>query len=114
MADRIRTFVGPTATLTDIAHTRDVVGSSLTAVDLTGLTRVELGFALLLAAAAGGLVLFLGLTERRRSFAVATALGATAHQLRRLVTAEPWYWPSAASPPVRGSVGHCPRSWSPS
>ena len=33
-------------------------------------------------------MLFLGLTERRRSFAVATALGATGHQLRRLVTAE--------------------------
>jgi putative ABC transport system permease protein len=88
VADRIRALTGPAATVTDIAHTRDVVGSSLTAVDLTGLTRVELGFALLLAAAAGGLVLFLGLTERRRTFAVATALGATAHQLRQLLTAE--------------------------
>src|SRR4029079_12426926 len=87
VADRIRALVGPAATVTDITHTRDVVASSLTAVDLTGLTRVELSFALLLAAAAVGLVLFLVLTERRRSFAVATALGATAHQLRRLVTA---------------------------
>ena len=68
--------------MTDIAHTRDVVGSSLTAVDLAGLTRVELGFALVLAAAAGGLVLLLGLAERRRTFAIATALGATARQLR--------------------------------
>ena len=57
----------PTATVTDIAQTRARVGSSLTAVDLAGLTRVELAFALLLAAAAGGLVLALGLAERRRS-----------------------------------------------
>ena len=47
---------------------RGRIGSSLTSVDLAGLTRVELGFALVLAAAAGGLVLALGLGERRRSF----------------------------------------------
>jgi putative ABC transport system permease protein len=52
------------------------------------LTSVELGFALVLAAAAGGLVLFLGLTERRRTFAITTALGATRRQLRGLVAAE--------------------------
>lgn len=73
------------AAVTDIAHTRSRVGSSLTAVHLAGLTRVELAFALLLAAAAGGLVLFLGLIERRRIFAIATALGATRGQLRGLV-----------------------------
>jgi putative ABC transport system permease protein len=74
--------------VTDIAHTRSVVGSSLTAVDLAGLTAVELGFALVLAAAAGGLVLFLGLAERRRTYAIASALGATPRQLRGLVTSE--------------------------
>ena len=88
VADRIRALLGPTATVTDIAHTRSVVGSSLTAVDLSGLTRVELGFALVLAAAAGGLVLALGLAERRRGFAIASALGATRGQLRGLVAAE--------------------------
>ena len=88
VAARIRAELGPDATVTDIATVRGTVGSSLTAVDLAGLTRVELGFALGLAAAAGGLVLALGLTERRRSFAIATALGARPGQLRRLVTAE--------------------------
>ena len=79
---------GPGATVTDIATTRGSVGSSLTAVDLAGLTRVELGFALCLAAASGGLVLALGLTERRRGFVIATALGATHRQLRSFVLAE--------------------------
>lgn len=88
VAQRIRTQLGASATVTDIAHTRSQIGSSLTAVDLAGLTRVELGFALALAAAAGGLVLFLGLTERRRTFAITTALGATRRQLRGLVAAE--------------------------
>jgi putative ABC transport system permease protein len=88
VADQIRSRLGLSATVTDIAHTRSLVGSSLTAVDLAGLTRVELGFALILAAASGGLVLFLGLAERRRTFAITTALGATRRQLRGLVTAE--------------------------
>lgn len=88
IAQRIQTLLGTSATVTDIAHTRSTIGSSLTAVDLAGLTRVELAFALVLAAAAGGLVLALGLTERRRTFAITAALGATAKQLRGLVAAE--------------------------
>lgn len=88
VADRIRTAVGTSATVTDIATTRGTVGSSLTAVSLAGLTRIELGFGLLLAAASGGLVLALGLAERRRSFAIANALGATRRQLRSFVLAE--------------------------
>jgi putative ABC transport system permease protein len=88
IADRIRAKLGPSATVTDLATTRKVVGSSLTAVDLAGLTRVELAFALLLAAAAGGLVLALGLAERRRTFAIATALGASGRQLRAFVFSE--------------------------
>lgn len=88
IAEQVRSRLGVSATVTDIAHTRSLVGSSLTAVDLAGLTRVELGFALVLAAAAGGLVLFLGLTERRRTFAIITAQGATRRQLRGLVAAE--------------------------
>ena len=88
IADRVRARLGASATVTDIAHTRSRVGSSLTAVDLAGLTAVEPGFALVLAAAAGGLVLFLGLTERRRTFAITTALGATRRQMGGLVAAE--------------------------
>jgi putative ABC transport system permease protein len=87
-ADRLRKTLGSSATVTDIATTRQVVGSSLTAVDLAGLTKVELAFALLLAAASGGLVLGLGLAERRRTFAIATALGANTRQLRAFVVSE--------------------------
>ncbi len=88
VAARVRGSVGPSATVTDLATTRKVVGSSLTSVDLAGLTRVELAFALLLAAAAGGLVLALGLAERRRTFAIATALGGSGRQLRAFVFGE--------------------------
>ena len=42
----------------------------------------------MLAAAAGGLVLALGLGERRRSFAIARALGADRRQLRGFVVGE--------------------------
>ena len=63
-------------------------GSTLTAVDLAGLTRLELGFALVLAAASTGLVLALGIAERRRTFAIASALGAKARQLGGFVWAE--------------------------
>jgi putative ABC transport system permease protein len=88
IANRIRGVVGTAATVTDITATRGAIGSSLTAVNLAGLTRIELTFGLVLATAAGALVLTLGLAERRRSFAIARALGATSRQLRSFVAAE--------------------------
>jgi putative ABC transport system permease protein len=88
VADRVRARLGTSATVTDLDTTRHLVGSSLTAVDLAGLTRLELAFALVLAAAASGLVLALGLTERRRTFAIAAALGAGARELGAFVWAE--------------------------
>jgi putative ABC transport system permease protein len=47
-----------------------------------------LTFALLHAAAAGGLVLALGMAERRRTFAIATALGAKTRHLRSMIASE--------------------------
>ncbi|MFE9809679.1 ABC transporter permease [Streptomyces sp. NPDC005548] len=88
VASQLRRHVGTSATVTDVTQTRSAVGSSLTSVDLAGLTRIELGFAVLLAAASGGIVLALGLAERRRTFAIATVLGATRRQLRGLVLSE--------------------------
>ena len=44
VASRVRSAVGTTATVTDVETSRRIIGSSLTAVDLSGLTRVELGF----------------------------------------------------------------------
>ena len=88
VAARLRAAVGTAAHVTDITTSRRVVGSSLTAVDLAGLTRVELGFALVLAAASTGLVIALGVLERRRMFAIATALGAKARQVGAFIWAE--------------------------
>jgi putative ABC transport system permease protein len=88
VAKRVRDLVGPTASVTDISTTRAKVGSSLTAVGLSGLTTVELGFALVLAIGAGGLVLALALNERRRSFAVARALGARRRHILAFIGGE--------------------------
>ena len=65
-----------------------MIGSNLTAVELSGLTRIELGFSLVLAAAASGLALGLGSQERRRTFAFASALGARTRQLGGFVWGE--------------------------
>ena len=88
VAARVEKVVGTGAQVKDIASKRRKIGSSLTAVELAGLTRVELGFALVLAAAATGLVLWLGLNERRRTFAIAAALGANRRQLAGFVWSE--------------------------
>lgn len=66
-AAKAKRVLGPSAHVTDLPSSQTVVGSSLTAVDLAGLARVELGFALVIGAAAGGLVLALGLAECRRT-----------------------------------------------
>jgi len=88
VAESLRRVLGTDATVTDIVTGRRIIGSTLTAVDLRGLTRVELGSALALAAAATGLTLWLGLSERRRTFAIATALGARPRHLRSFIWAE--------------------------
>ncbi|HTE60984.1 MAG TPA: ABC transporter permease, partial [Solirubrobacteraceae bacterium] len=51
-------------------------------------TKIELGFALVLAAAASGLALALGFRERRRMFAIARALGAKPRQLGGFIWSE--------------------------
>jgi putative ABC transport system permease protein len=88
VAKRVRALVGTSAQVTDIVNQRHVVGSNLTAVELSGLTKVELGFALVLAIAASGLALGLGFQERRRTFAIASALGARTRQLGGFVWGE--------------------------
>ncbi|ANL57313.1 ABC transporter permease [Rhizobium phaseoli] len=65
-----------------------LIGSSLTAVDLAGLTGLELVFALVMLAASGGLVLGLGFVDRERSFALLVALGARPRQLGAFVWSE--------------------------
>jgi putative ABC transport system permease protein len=88
VARRVHAEVGTNAKVTDIAGSRRVVGSNLTAVELGGLTRVELGFALVLAVVASGLGLALSFGERRRTFAIAAALGARPRQLGGFIWGE--------------------------
>lgn len=100
LASRVRQLVGTSATVTDIESSRRVVGSSLTAVDLGGLTRVELAYALVLAVAATGLVLGLGLAQRKRSYAILTALGGRRRQVAAFARAE-----AAALAVIGGALG---------
>lgn len=71
----------PGMTVTTLGETQTLISSSLTAVDLHRLTRLELAFAVLLIAGIAGIVLGLNLVERQRSFAILTALGAKASQV---------------------------------
>ncbi|GGM50152.1 FtsX-like permease family protein [Dactylosporangium sucinum] len=88
VAAALRQRIGAGPAITDITAARATVGSSLTGVDLAGLTRIELGFALALAVAAAGLVLAVDLTERRRTFTILGVLRARPRHLAGFVAAE--------------------------
>ena len=88
VAHRVQRAVGTGGQVTNIEDQRQVIGSNLTAVELAGLTKIELGVALVLLVAATGLVLAVGFAERRRTYAIATALGASARQLGGFVWSE--------------------------
>lgn len=62
--------------------------SSITTVDLTGIARIESVFAVLLAAAAMGLFVALGLAERRQELATMAALGASLRQISAFLWSE--------------------------
>ncbi len=93
VAASIRSALGTAsgATVRDIVTQQRITLSGLTAIDLAGLTRLQLVFALVMAAGASGLVLALGLAERRRTFAIASALGARRSQLASFVWSEAAY-----------------------
>lgn len=83
LTGRVRAIVGsvPGAKVTDIGTAQAALGSSLTSVDLHGLTRLELAFAAMMVAAATGLIMALGLADRSNTFALLNALGAKGRQL---------------------------------
>ena len=62
--------------------------SSITTVDLRGISRIEEVFALLLAAAAMALFVGVGLTERRQELATMAALGASLRQAAAFLWSE--------------------------
>jgi putative ABC transport system permease protein len=90
LADALRAVLtkGQAYSVTEIGETAHRIGSSLVAVDLHSLTGLELAFALPLVAGALGLVFALGVVERRRTFAILRALGATPRQLGAFLWSE--------------------------
>ena len=62
--------------------------SSITAVDLNGIAKIESFFAVLLGAGAMGLFVALGLGERRQEFATMAALGAPLRQIAAFLWSE--------------------------
>ncbi|MEO5982967.1 MAG: FtsX-like permease family protein [Pedococcus sp.] len=62
--------------------------SGLAGSDLSGLSRIELGFGVLLALACSGLALVGGIVERRRALVLLAALGATSRQRGRFLATE--------------------------
>jgi len=76
------------AKVSDIATVQRQISSSLAAMDLRGLTLLELSFAIVFVIGATGLALFLSLAERKRSFAILTALGAKRRHLAAFMWSE--------------------------
>ena len=62
--------------------------SSITTVDLAGISRIEEAFAVVLAAAAIGLFVLVAVAERRREFATMEALGASLRSVSAFVWSE--------------------------
>jgi len=78
----------PGLKVSDIGSAQRQITSSLSAVDLRGLTILELSFAVVFVVGATGLSLFLSFSERRRSFAVLSALGAKRRHLEAFMWSE--------------------------
>jgi putative ABC transport system permease protein len=100
LAQSVSRVVGPIAgaRVNDVVSAQGQISSSLTAVDLRGLTLLELSFAVAFAVGASGLSLFLSFSERRRSFAILTALGAKRRHL------EAFMWSEAATVLIGGGL----------
>ena len=78
----------PGVKVSNVGEAQRLIGSSLTAVDLGGITRLELALAVLMVASATGLILALGIADRRRTFAILSALGAKPRQLGAFLWSE--------------------------
>jgi putative ABC transport system permease protein len=72
----------------DIGSTLKLISSSLTAVDLGGLTRLELAFAILMVPGSAGVVFALNLADRRRVLVILSALGAKRRQIGAFIWSE--------------------------
>ncbi|MDX6410572.1 MAG: putative transport system permease protein, partial [Gaiellaceae bacterium] len=72
----------------DIHQTTAKIVSSITAVDLSGISRIEEAFALVLAAAAMGLFVAVAVGERRQELATMGALGASLKEISAFLWTE--------------------------
>lgn len=83
-------LAGTGAQVQDIVSSRSQVTSAtgLAATDLAGLSRLELGFGVVLALACSALALLGGIVERRRALVLLAALGASARQRGRFLSSE--------------------------
>jgi putative ABC transport system permease protein len=78
----------PGVRVTSVGETQRLISSSLTAVDLRGLTALELTFAVAAVIAAAGLLFGLDVAERRRGFAVLALLGAKRNEIAAFLWSE--------------------------
>jgi putative ABC transport system permease protein len=78
----------PGVRVTSLGETQRVISSSLTAVDLRGLTRLELFFALAGVIGVTGLLFGLDISERRRGFAVLALIGASGREIAAFLWSE--------------------------
>jgi len=85
VAGTVRRFGG---TVKDITSQTAQTVSSITTVDLRGITKIEEGFALVLAAAAMALFVVLGVIERRHEFATMAALGSSVRDIAAFLWSE--------------------------
>jgi len=74
--------------VTDLSTTSARLANSITSVDLGNLVALDLGFAVLIAAAGVSLFLVAGLVERRRELATLVAIGAEPAHVRASIAGE--------------------------
>jgi putative ABC transport system permease protein len=78
----------PGIRVTSVGETLRLISSNLTAIDLRGLTTLELTFAVAAVIAAAGLLFGLDVAERRRGFAVLALLGARRNEIAAFLWSE--------------------------
>jgi putative ABC transport system permease protein len=74
--------------VSDVHEALTLVDSSLTAIDVRVLARIECGFALLMLLGAAGITFILDLDERQRGFAILAAIGAKPSQIYAFIWSE--------------------------
>src|SRR5581483_2861642 len=88
VARAVASIVPPGTRVQDVETERRIAASGLVAVDVGGLTEIEIVFATLIALGGVSLLLVLTFVERSRSFVILRALRVTTRQVTGLASAE--------------------------